>query len=129
MPLGAFSVSLTVKDISASINFYQTLGFDLFHDGREHNYAILKNGEAVIGLFQGMFDQNIMTFNPGWSQDASAIEGSFEDVRAIQARLQDAGIEVINPAEPDGTGPASFMISDPDGNTILFDQHVDRPSS
>ena len=129
MSLGAFSISLAVQDLAASIAFYETLGFENFHDGREHNYAILKNGDAVIGLFQGMFDGNILTINPGWTQSAQAVDGDFEDVRAIQARLQAAGVEIATPAEAEGTGPASFMLTDPDGNTILFDQHVPKPGS
>lgn len=129
MSLGAFSVSLAVKDLAASIQFYQTLGFDLFHDGSEQNYAILKNGASVIGLFQGMFDGNILTFNPGWTQDASPVSGDFEDIRALQARLQAGGIDIPAPADANETGPASFMLTDPDGNTILFDQHVAKPES
>lgn len=126
MSLGAFSISLAVKDLAASIEFYKTLGFESFHDGSEHNYAILKSGDAVIGLFQGMFEGNILTLNPGWTQSATPVEGAFEDVRDIQARLQAAGIDVPTPADPESNGPASFMLTDPDGNTILFDQHVGR---
>ena len=129
MSLGAFSVSLAVKDINRSIEFYQTLGFDLFHDGTEQNYVILKNGEAVIGLFQGMFEGNILTFNPGWAQDATALTTPFEDVRDIQSRLQQSGVEIPTSADPNETGPASIMLTDPDGNTILFDQHVPKPTS
>jgi catechol 2,3-dioxygenase-like lactoylglutathione lyase family enzyme len=129
MSLGAFSVSLSVKDLAASIAFYKALGFEAFHDASEHNYAILKNGDAVIGLFQGMFEGNILTINPGWTQDATAVDGDFEDVRDIQSRLQDAGLDIATPADPDGQGPASFMLSDPDGNTILFDQHVEKPKT
>ncbi|NQY60160.1 VOC family protein [Cognatishimia sp.] len=129
MSLGAFSISLAVKDLAASIKFYETLGFESFHDGSEHNYAILKSGEAVIGLFQGMFEGNILTINPGWTQDAAAVDGPFEDVRDIQNRLQAAGIDIPTPADANGTGPASFMLADPDGNTILFDQHVGKPDA
>ena len=110
MSLGAFSISLAVKDLAvkdlaASISFYETLGFESFHDGSEHNYAILKSGEAVIGLFQGMFEGNILTINPGWTQDAAAVDGAFEDVRDIQSRLQAAGIDIPTPADANGTGP------------------------
>lgn len=124
--LGAFSVSLSVKDLKASIAFYETLGFQQFHDMSEHGFAILKNGNAVIGLFQGMFEGNILTMNPGWDQSAQPVD-DFEDVRDLQARLQDAGIALNTTADPDSTGPASITLKDPDGNAILFDQHVDRP--
>lgn len=126
MSLGAFSVSLSVKDLKASMAFYQTLGFEQFHDMSEHGFAILKNGSAVIGLFQGMFEGNILTMNPGWSQGAEPLD-DFEDVRDLQARLQAGGIALDTTADPDGTGPASITLKDPDGNAILFDQHVDRP--
>ena len=129
MSLGAFSISLAVKDLAASIKFYETLGFESFHDGSEHNYAILKSGDAVIGLFQGMFEGNILTINPGWTQDAAAVDGPFEDVRDIQNRLQAAGVDIPAPADANGTGPASFMLTDPDDNTILFDQHVGKPDA
>lgn len=126
MSLGAFSVSLSVKDLKASMEFYQTLGFEQFHDMSEHGFAILKNGSAVIGLFQGMFEGNILTMNPGWSQSAEPLE-AFEDVRDLQARLQSAGLTLDTTADPGSTGPASITLKDPDGNAILFDQHVDRP--
>ncbi|SHG30200.1 VOC family protein [Cognatishimia maritima] len=126
MSLGAFSISLSVKDLKASIAFYETLGFQQFHDMSEHGFAILKNGSAVIGLFQGMFEGNILTLNPGWDQNAQPVE-DFEDVRDLQKRLHEAGIALETTADPDSTGPASFMLKDPDGNAILFDQHVDRP--
>jgi len=125
MALGAFSVSLSVKDLKASIAFYQTLGFEQFHDMSEHGFAILKNGTAVIGLFQGMFDGNILTMNPGWDQSAQPVD-DFEDVRDIQARLQAAGLTLDSTADVNSTGPASITLRDPDGNAILFDQHVDR---
>ena len=128
MSLGAFSVSLSVKDLKASIAFYETLGFQQFHDMSEHGFAILKNGSAVIGLFQGMFEGNILTLNPGWDQSAQPVD-DFEDVRDLQKRLHEAGLALETTADPDSTGPASFMLKDPDGNAILFDQHVDRPKS
>lgn len=128
MALGAFSISLSVKDLNASMRFYEALGFETFHDLSEHGYAILKNGEAVIGLFQGMFEGNILTLNPGWDQNAQPVE-NFEDIRDIQTRLQAAGLELDTSADPDGTGPASLTLKDPDGNAILIDQHVDRPQS
>ena len=123
MELGAFSVSLTVKDIHASKEFYEKLGFEFFGGDIEQNWVILKNGDYVIGLFQGMFDKNLLTFNPGWDQDAQELE-SFTDVRELQAKLKEQGMEFISEAEEGTTGPASFMIADPDGNPILFDQHV-----
>lgn len=126
--LGAFSVSLSVKDLKASIAFYETLGFQQFHDMSEHGFAILKNGGAVIGLFQGMFEGNILTINPGWNQSAEPLD-NFEDVRALQKRLLAAGVHLDSTADPDSTGPASITLRDPDGNAILFDQHVDRPQN
>lgn len=122
---GAFSVSLSVKDLQASIRFYETLGFRQHHDMSEHGFAILKSGSAVIGLFQGMFEGNILTFNPGWNQNAEPLD-DFEDIRALQARLMQAGILLDSTVDPDSTGPASISLRDPDGNAILFDQHVDR---
>ncbi|MDC0737268.1 VOC family protein [Cognatishimia sp. SS12] len=127
MSLGAFSISLSVKDLATSVAFYKTLGFKSHHDMSEHGFAILKNGEAVIGLFEGMFEGNLLTFNPGWDQNA-APQDSFEDVRAIQERLKTAGILPDVPTDPLGKGPANITLTDPDGNTILIDQHVDRPS-
>ena len=123
MRLGAFSVSLRVKDIKASQAFYEKLGFTVFGGDIDQNWLILKNGEHVIGLFQGMFEKNILTFNPGWDQDAQPLE-NFEDVRGIQQKLKSQGIEIIQDEKPSAEGPASFMIIDPDGNPILFDQHV-----
>ena len=123
MELGAFSVSLAVKDIAASKAFYEKLGFKDFGGDITQNWLILKNGDHVIGLFQGMFEQNIMTFNPGWDQNASAVE-SFTDVRDLQRELKAQGITIINEADENTTGPASCVIADPDGNTILIDQHV-----
>lgn len=123
MPLGAFSLSLTVKDIAASIAFYEKLGFRADGGNPAQNWAVLRNGEAVIGLFQGMFAKNILTFNPGWNQRAEAI-GEFVDVRELQQRLESRGVTLLSKADPTTTGPASFTLADPDGNPILFDQHV-----
>lgn len=123
MKLGAFSVSLAVKDIHASFSFYQSLGFEKFHGDIQQGWLILANGETRIGLFQGMFDNNMMTFNPGWNGNAEPIEGC-PDVRDIQKKLKAEGITVMNEADESTTGPASFMVVDPDGNPILIDQHV-----
>jgi catechol 2,3-dioxygenase-like lactoylglutathione lyase family enzyme len=123
MELGAFSVSLAVKDIEASRLFYEKLGFTVFAGDQSHNWLIMKNGEHAIGLFQGMFDKNILTFNPGWSSEAQPLT-SFTDVRELQRQLKDGGVEIVSEADENSTGPASFMIVDPDGNTILVDQHV-----
>lgn len=122
MQLGAFSNSLSVNDLSASIEFYTTLGFTVFHDQSEHNWVIIKNGDSVIGLFQGMFERNIMTFNPGWDHNASEVN-PFDDVRYIQKHLKSSGIDLITQADETGEGPASCMVADPDGNMILIDQH------
>ena len=123
MTLGAFSTSLAVKDLQKSKHFYEVLGFEQFHGDADQGWLIMKCGDTVIGLFQGMFDKNMMTFNPGWDGNAQALE-SFEDVRAIQQRLKSAGIELVSEADETSTGPANFMVLDPDGNPILFDQHV-----
>lgn len=122
MSIGAFSISLTVKDIQLSKIFYEKLGFTIFHGEIEQNWLIMKNEDVVIGLFQGMFDKNIMTFNPGWDSNAQEVN-PFKDVRVLQNELRDKGIGFI--AETDGSkeGPASFIIEDPDGNQILIDQH------
>ena len=122
MKLGALSVSLAVKDLAASEAFYGHLGFEVFAGEREQNWLILKNGEHLIGLFQGMFERNILTFNPGWDQNAAPLD-EFTDVREIQRRLKDAGIQLDSEADADSSGPASFMLTDPDGNPILIDQH------
>ena len=122
MKLGAFSVSLAVKDLKASQAFYEKLGFSQFAGAHEQNYLIMKNGDTIIGLFQGMFENNIMTFNPGWDQSAGELD-SFDDVRDIQKSLRQGGVEIINPANEETQGPENFMISDPDGNVILVDQH------
>lgn len=123
MQLGAFSVSLAVKDIAASRAFYEKLGFTVFHGNQEQNWLIMKNGDTVIGLFQGMFENNILTFNPGWNQNAETLP-EFTDVRELQRQLKSQGITMMTEADESSTGPASFMIADPDGNTILIDQHV-----
>ena len=123
MELGNFSVSLAVKDIEASKLFYQKLGFTVFAGDQSQNWLIMKNGDRNIGLFQGMFDSNILTFNPGWNSDAQPL-GEFTDVRKLQRKLKDRGVNMISGANESSTGPGSFMIADPDGNTILVDQHV-----
>lgn len=126
MSLGNFSVSLAVKDLAASRAFYETLGFTVFHDQSAHNWMILKSGAATIGLFQGMFEDNILTFNPGWDENGQPVE-TFEDVRDIQKRLKAAGINLIRETDPDGKGVASITMLDPDGNPVLIDQHVPAP--
>ena len=123
MDLGAFSVSLSVKDIEASKSFYEKLGFSAFGGDAAENWLIMKNGDHVIGLFQGMFENNILTFNPGWDQDADRLE-TFTDVRDLQRELKAQGIRFQSEADESTSGPASFMIVDPDGNVILVDQHV-----
>lgn len=123
MELGAFSVSLAVKDIEASKLFYEKLGFTVFAGDQSQNWLILKNGDHAIGLFQGMFEKNILTFNPGWNSDARPLE-EFTDVRELQRLLRARGVEPISEADESSTGPASLMLVDPDGNTILLDQHV-----
>ena len=126
MELGNFSVSLAVKDLAASRAFYETLGFKTFGGDAEQGWLILQNGTATIGLFQGMFERNILTFNPGWNAKAETLE-TFTDVRELQKRLLAAGLELQVKADEESTGPASFVLSDPDGNQILVDQHVARP--
>ncbi|HAV78672.1 MAG TPA: glyoxalase [Anaerolineae bacterium] len=123
MKLGAFSVSLAVKDIKVSKAFYEKLGFKEFGGDVSQNWVILENEGHVIGLFQGMFDRNTLTFNPGWSQDAQKLN-TFTDVRELQKQLKAQGIELMSEADESTTGPASIMLMDPDGNPILFDQHV-----
>ena len=122
MELGAFSISLAVKDIEASKLFYAKLGFTVMGGNQAQNWLILKNGEHVIGLFQGMFDKNILTFNPGWDQLAQP-RATFTDVRELQRTLKASGVALMSEADESTTGPASFMMADPDGNTILVDQH------
>lgn len=123
MKLGAFSVSLSVKDINASKTFYEHLGFSVFAGDIEKNYLIMKNGNSLIGLFQGMFENNIMTFNPGWDENANTLS-DFDDVRSIQNHLKNQGVKLTQEADDSTTGPASIVFMDPDGNTILIDQHV-----
>lgn len=122
MKLGAFSMSLNVKDIKASKQFYENLGFIVFGGALEKNYLIMKNGNSLIGLFHGMFQGNILTFNPGWDENAKNIE-KFDDVREIQRQLKNKGFKIINEADEKTSGPASFMVTDPDGNVVLIDQH------
>ena len=123
MKLGAFSVSLAVKDLAKSKAFYQKLGFSVFAGKEERNYYIMKSGDTLIGLFQGMFENNILTFNPGWDSDANVLD-SFDDVRSIQKILKNQGLSLDREADEEGTGPGSIVLTDPDGNHILIDQHV-----
>ena len=124
MELGNFSVSLAVTDIEASKLFYEKLGFTVFGGNQAQNWLIMKNGEhAIVGLFQGMFDKNILTFNPGWDSNAQTLE-SFTDVRDLQRHLKVQGIDLQTEADENTKGPASFVVVDPDGNSILVDQHV-----
>jgi catechol 2,3-dioxygenase-like lactoylglutathione lyase family enzyme len=123
MKLGAFSISLSVKDIQASKQFYENLGFSVYAGELSKNYLIMKNGNALIGLFQGMFPNNILTFNPGWDENANKLE-TFDDVRDIQRALKNNHIKLETEADESTSGPASFMVMDPDGNAVLFDQHV-----
>lgn len=123
MKLGAFSSSLSVKDLQKSRTFYETLGFELFGGSMEQNYLIMKNENALIGLFYGMFEGNILTFNPGWDESAQSVE-DFDDVRAIQKHLKDKGVALTTEVDDTSSGPGSFMVVDPDGNMILIDQHV-----
>ena len=123
MKLGAMSISLAVKDIHKSKAFYETLGFTVFAGQIEKNYLIMKNGNSLVGLFQGMFENNILTFNPGWDESANKLE-EFDDVRAIQKHLKANHIKLEQEANESSSGPASMVFFDPDGNTILIDQHV-----
>ena len=123
MKLGAFSMSLSVRDLSASRTFYEKLGFEKFGGSPEQQYLIMKNGDALVGLFQGMFDGNILTFNPGWDQQAQKL-AEFDDVREINRRVKQAGIATLQEALKETSGPGSFVVQDPDGNYILIDQHV-----
>jgi predicted enzyme related to lactoylglutathione lyase len=123
MKLGAFSISLNVADLRASKEFYQTLGFSVFAGSEERNYLIMKNDQTLIGLFQGMFENNILTFNPGWDQQAQALS-EYEDIRQIYAAVRESGTPVLSESLDGTSGPGSFVIQDPDGNTILIDQHV-----
>lgn len=123
MNLGAFSISLSVADLEASHRFYEKLGFSAVGGDADQNWLILRNGETTIGLFHGMFEGNLLTFNPGWDGQANALE-SFTDVREIQAHLKEQGVTLVQEADEQSTGPASAVLSDPDGNVILIDQHV-----
>lgn len=122
MQLGAFSISLAVKEIAASKVFYEKLGFSVFGGDINQNWLIMKNGDSIIGLFQGMFDKNIMTFNPGWDQNAKELQ-EFLDVRQIQQELKSKGMNLDTEADESNTGPAYIALTDPDGNSILIDQH------
>lgn len=122
MELGAFSVSLTVKDIQVSKAFYENLGFQVFGGNMDQNWLIMKNENCIIGLFQGMFEKNILTFNPGWNQNAENLE-DFTDIRDLQKQLKEKGINILTEADESSEGPAHFTIEDPDGNQILVDQH------
>ncbi|MFD0862137.1 VOC family protein [Sungkyunkwania multivorans] len=123
MKLGAFSISLSVKDINTSKEFYETLGFKVFAGDLERNYLIMKNQDALIGLFQGMFENNILTFNPGWDANANTLD-DFDDVRDIQRALKQKGVKLTSEADETTKGPASLVVMDPDGNAILIDQHI-----
>ena len=123
MELGAFSISLAVKDLQASKNFYEKFGFNVFAGEASQNWLILKNGDHAIGLFQGMFEKNMLTFNPGWDSNAGELN-TFTDVRNLQRQLKAEGVQLLTEADETTTGPASFVAVDPDGNPILVDQHV-----
>lgn len=122
MKLGAFSISLNVKDVPASRDFYAKLGFEEFGGNLDHGFLILKNGETLLGLFGGHIEKNTLTFNPGWDQNAQNVD-DFDDVRVIQARLKAAGFTLIAECDADSSGPAHIVLEDPDGNAILIDQH------
>lgn len=126
MKLGAFSMSLSVADLAASMRFYETLGFRHFAGEPEDGWAMMRNGSCTIGLFRDMFDGNMLTFNPGWTAEAQA-DPEFTDIRVIQDRLTAAGLTVEAPTDPEGRGPACITLRDPDGNTIFLDQHVGAP--
>ena len=123
MDLGAFSISLAVQDLEASRVFYEKLGFEVVGGDPSQNWLILRNSGHTIGLFQGMFDKNILTFNPGWDDEAQPV-GDFTDVRELQRRLKEAGVPLVVEADESSAGPASFVVEDPDGNSVLVDQHV-----
>ena len=129
MELGAFSVSLTVKDLEASRAFYEKLGFSAIGGEASKNWLILRNGEATIGLFQGRFEKNILTFNPGWAADPENHPSDFQDLRDIQRQLRASGVEITTEADESTDGPASLIVVDPDGNPILLDQHVPKPGA
>lgn len=123
MQLGVFSLSLAVKNLQKSKTFYEALGFSVFHGDENQGWLIMKGPSCTIGLFQGMFEKNIMTFNPGWDENANQLD-SYMDIREIQRKLKEKGIKIEDQIDEGGSGPASFSIFDPDGNPILFDQHV-----
>ncbi len=123
MKLGAFSISLAVKDLQVSKDFYEKLGFAVFAGSMEQNYLIMKNEDSLVGLFQGMFENNILTFNPGWDQSAKTID-EFDDVREIQKQLKNHSVALVSEADETTSGPANIVLTDPDGNMILIDQHV-----
>ncbi len=123
LELGTFSLSLAVKDLDASRRFYEALGFAVYAGDPAHHYLILRNGNATIGLFQGMFEKNLLTFNPGWDAECNTVPG-FTDVREIQRRLRERGLTPETAADESGTGPAHLVVVDPDGNPVLIDQHV-----
>ena len=123
MKLGAFSISLSVNDLQVSKKFYETLGFEVFAGQEEKNYLILKNGDCLIGIFQGMFEGNILTFNPGWDQNAAKLN-EYDDIRTIQKHLKQNGISLDKEANENTSGPESTVFKDPDGNIIMLDQHV-----
>ena len=123
MKLGAFSISLSVKDLQVSKAFYENLGFTQLAGDMKSNYLIMKNGNALVGLFQGMFEGNLLTFNPGWDESGKTVD-SYDDVRDIQKHLKSQNIELATEADETTSGPASFMVKDPDGNVILVDQHI-----
>ena len=123
MQLGNFSISLAVKDIAVSRAFYEKLGFTVWGGNQDQNWLILKNGAAIVGLFQGMFDRNLLTFNPGWDSDAKQLS-EFTDVRDLQRQLKAQGVQLQSEVDESAPGPGSFMVEDPDGNQILVDQHI-----
>ncbi len=123
MELGAFSISLAVQNLEASRVFYEKLGFEVVGGDPSQNWQILRNGDHTIGLFKGMFERNILTFNPGWDREGQTLD-NFEDVRELQRRLTSRGVSLASEADENGAGPGSFMILDPDGNPILVDQHI-----
>lgn len=124
MKLGVFSVSLAVNDLAVSKEFYENLGFTIFAGAVKDNYLVMKNGNAIIGLFYKMFEGNILTFNPGWDENAKALD-HFDDIRTIQKSLKEKGVLLLTEVDEETSGPGSFMIHDPDGNLILLDQHIE----
>jgi catechol 2,3-dioxygenase-like lactoylglutathione lyase family enzyme len=123
MKLGAFSISLNVKDLKISKEFYENLGFTIFGGEMNHNYLIMKNGDTIIGLFHGMFEKNILTFNPGWDQNCNNLK-EFPDVRELYQIFSSQNLQIENKALENSKGPGSFVVIDPDGNPVLIDQHI-----